>query len=330
MTTRFDIIQPDLSRLRSQLMVSDLKTKDNPTFQVIDQLIAAISRIQELINEDVDVINNLITNPSNNVVGYPYFGEVLDNDLDSFIPGPTGPIGSKGEIGPIGLPGIDGNDGEDSLIPGPIGLTGLSGSIGPTGETGSIGSPGLDGLDGEDSFIPGPVGLSGATGPTGSTGATGLAGLAGLPGLDGLDGEDGIPNPVALPPVIDGVWTDVPYASGNFTGSSGTWTVDLGDQTTYAFMRIGKTLWITFRIESTSVSGSPAVLQITLPNSMVAKKTIEVPYSFNNNNTGWTIGTVNVIAGQTIIRCLRDSSGTPWSDATNLTGVIGTLVFEIQ
>lgn len=45
--------QPDLSNLRAQLLVSGLQQKDNPTYQVIDGLIAATTRIQEIVNEDI-------------------------------------------------------------------------------------------------------------------------------------------------------------------------------------------------------------------------------------------------------------------------------------
>lgn len=44
------VVKVDLNRLLAQLMVSDIKTKDNPTFQVISQLIKWAQSFQTEVN----------------------------------------------------------------------------------------------------------------------------------------------------------------------------------------------------------------------------------------------------------------------------------------
>ena len=55
-------IQPKLDRLKSQLLTSGLQIKDNPLFQVINQLIDSTRQLQDSFEEDILTINNNITN----------------------------------------------------------------------------------------------------------------------------------------------------------------------------------------------------------------------------------------------------------------------------
>ncbi len=54
MPFRPDPVQPDLTRLKSNLLTSGLQSKDNPLFQVINGLIDETSRLQKIITGDVN------------------------------------------------------------------------------------------------------------------------------------------------------------------------------------------------------------------------------------------------------------------------------------
>lgn len=120
--------QPDLTRLKATLVTSGLQTRDNPTYQVINQLIDATKQLQDNVNASIANITSIITNSiiNNN--------ENINQNLSGLIAG------------------LDREESvyNDFSIPGPKGDTGLTGS---TGITGSNGNHGIDGIDGENTEI---------------------------------------------------------------------------------------------------------------------------------------------------------------------------------
>jgi hypothetical protein len=80
--------QPDLNRLKSQLLTTGLSNKDNPLFQVINQLIGAVKQLQDAFLAQIAAISSSISNISNVSI-----------------------IGS----GPPGMDGMDGIDGMDGF-----------------------------------------------------------------------------------------------------------------------------------------------------------------------------------------------------------------------
>lgn len=149
---------PQLDRLKSQLLTSGLSAKDNPLYQVINQLIDALRQSLTITKELQDQLAELVpvgpvpppVPPTVLSSGGSSDNELIDTELFS-IPGPPGPRGRDGLMGPMGLDGLDGED--SILIQGPRGPIGIPGIIGPMG---------LDGEDGLDSFIPGPQGEAGS------------------------------------------------------------------------------------------------------------------------------------------------------------------------
>lgn len=211
-----------IDRLKSQLLTSGLQRKDNPLFQVINQLIDAV--------RDSLVATNALTGSGGGgggITGATYLTSdseiatlpasrqviagagIQFNDspngrrvISTALPlgGERGEDGEDGLIGPQGLQGptgpqgsnatsifyaYDGEDGVDGL-PGITGPQGFTGSIGPQGMPGMAGIDGLDGESGEE-------GIQGATGNIGPTGIQGIQGFSGIPGIDGIDGIDGLP-----------------------------------------------------------------------------------------------------------------------------------------
>src|SRR5262245_58864244 len=52
-----------------------------------------------------------------------------------------------------------------------------------------------------------------------------------------------------------GSWTTISYSSGNFSSSSGTFTVDSGDQVIYKYLVLGKLLYLQVQLQTTSTTG---------------------------------------------------------------------------
>jgi hypothetical protein len=128
----------DLSRLKSQLAISGLQSKDLPLFQIINQLIGLVEKFLNI--------------PPNSILGGGGSG------LTTII-NPTQIIMMDG------IPGEDGNDGIGT--PGINGI-GTPGSPGQSGVGVYYGIPFFYGEDGEDGVgIPGPVGQNGSPGTAG-------------------------------------------------------------------------------------------------------------------------------------------------------------------
>lgn len=134
--------------------------------------------------------------------------------------------------------------------------------------------------------------------------------------------------------VAMGEWTAVAHDAANFTASgSMTWTVEAADQVSFGYMIIGKTMFVRFTLNGTSVGGTVSTeLRIRIPAGGVAaaaggSPTIGAIRSFDNGTD--TVGFCGVVAGATYIRCWRGGF-TNWALSTNNTSVQGTAMFEID
>jgi hypothetical protein len=154
-------------RLLNQLNNTGLQNKDNPTYQVIKEIIRGIKDLEFVISSlgGTTVTNEFITQILGDVSGGDSGGE---DGLS--IPGPVGPSGAAGAIGPEGPPfpafyTLDGTNGEDGIgIPGPVGPTGATGNTGPEGQPFPSFIP-YDGNDGEDGLMfPSPPSSGGSGG----------------------------------------------------------------------------------------------------------------------------------------------------------------------
>lgn len=127
-----------------------------------------------------------------------------------------------------------------------------------------------------------------------------------------------------------GQWTAVSYDAGNFTSSSGSWTVEEADVTTYSYMIMGKTMYLQWRIVSTTVAGTPGGLRIAIPASKTAAKAVEIIGLVNDNGGGNAAGLISIAASGTYVTLYKDFVPNVWSNSTNATNVFGNIVFEIN
>ena len=126
-----------------------------------------------------------------------------------------------------------------------------------------------------------------------------------------------------------GEWISVTYSAGNFTANgSMTWTVDSGDQQTYAYMLVGKTMILAFSIVTTTVGGvANNRLQLAIPGGFSAKNEAWVPYRLTNPAAASSF--CRVSASATIVELFRDASAGNWTLGTDDTNVMGTITFEV-
>lgn len=127
-----------------------------------------------------------------------------------------------------------------------------------------------------------------------------------------------------------GTWTPVPFLAANFTASGTmTWTLAAGDQTTLAYVLMGKLLIVAFTIVTASVGGVVGpTLKIAIPGGLVAARAMTKTVWVNDNGTK-AIGVARVTAGGRTID-IEKVDGSNWTAAANTTGVEGQIAFEVE
>jgi len=126
-------------------------------------------------------------------------------------------------------------------------------------------------------------------------------------------------------------WTTPPFNAGNFTASgSMIWTVEAGDVTTYQSMIIGKTMWVNFCINTSTVGGTLSdILSIKIPLGKVSKEVVITKVGYLDDSGTLKEGRVKVSSGGTVLSIYLYVGGN-FAASTNGTHVIGQIFFEIQ
>lgn len=130
--------------------------------------------------------------------------------------------------------------------------------------------------------------------------------------------------PVSVP------WTQVPYSAGLFTGMAPmTWTVEAGDVANYAYTVLGKTMYVTFALQTTTVGGTlGSILQIQLPGIYTAMFRSDGSLYYQDNGVSG-VGIVQVLQGGNVLRLIK-AGVLNWAAATNNTFVSGTLILPVN
>ena len=133
-------------------------------------------------------------------------------------------------------------------------------------------------------------------------------------------------------PIGMGFWIKPAYNAGNFTGSgSMTWTVEVGDVTTYQASLIGKTMTVVWKLDATSVGGTPSTgLYILVPGGYAAKTAAFAPAYVVDNGGAAVWSSAHIAAGQSVIGIDKTLAGGNWSASTNATYIYGEITFEVH
>jgi hypothetical protein len=130
-----------------------------------------------------------------------------------------------------------------------------------------------------------------------------------------------------------GVWTDVAFNAANFT-ASGTmaWTVASGDQNTYTYMLIGNTMFLSFKIStSTVVAPLSTTLRLAIPGGYVVATDYTTSGGLDYNQGAWLKGCCEVASGEAYVRLFTQGFGSAnWAASTDLTYLQGQIIFEVM
>lgn len=130
-----------------------------------------------------------------------------------------------------------------------------------------------------------------------------------------------------------GTWTDVSFDASMFTANgSMVWTVGASNVDTFAWMKIGPTMWVNLYLTGTTVSGvANDTLSITIPGGYMARK---------NTRSNWFVrdaGTImpafgGVLAGGSTIAVQQWTAGAVTNFTVGggpTTQVRGVLQFDV-
>lgn len=130
-----------------------------------------------------------------------------------------------------------------------------------------------------------------------------------------------------------GSWITPTFAAGDYTASSGTWTVDSADITStgsVAYFLNGRQLTVALAVENTDVSATPTQLRRVIPGGFTAAKTwSSAGYGTDAGGTREGIVWGVSAAGTIVVAELLDATAwaTTSSDNTNIHYVA---TFEVQ
>src|SRR3990170_2282672 len=85
---------------------------------------------------------------------------------------------------------------------------------------------------------------------------------------------------------IVGQWKSVPFATSNFLASGAAaprWILTSGDQTTYRYKELGKSMILQFSLQSTTVSGVAFSLKLKVPNGRTVRDGYVSPIVVGDN-----------------------------------------------
>jgi hypothetical protein len=132
--------------------------------------------------------------------------------------------------------------------------------------------------------------------------------------------------------VAIGVWTDVAFDANNFTANGTmTWTVASGDQNTYRYMLIGNTMFLSFKISTSSVTAPlNTQLRIAIPGGFTVASGYTTSGGLDYNQGAWLKGCCEVASGEAYVRLFTAGFGSAnWAASVVLTYLQGQIIFEV-
>ena len=123
-------------------------------------------------------------------------------------------------------------------------------------------------------------------------------------------------------------WHEVPFAAGNFTANTGTWTVASADQQLFRYSKLGQLMVVSFFLEDTTTgSGMGNELRITLPKGLAASATAFTgPLTIRGSVD--TEGYITT-GGTTKLYCYRTDHAAWPSSITNNLDIRGMIALDV-
>lgn len=122
--------------------------------------------------------------------------------------------------------------------------------------------------------------------------------------------------------------TNVAHAGGNFTTPSGSITIASGDQETFRYHRVGKSLFVQLSIATGTITGTPAYISVVIPGSYTAASINQYGMHWYQDNATNDCGPVIIPSGGTTMRFYTRTQA-EWQAQTDLLYIRASLRFEV-
>lgn len=119
------------------------------------------------------------------------------------------------------------------------------------------------------------------------------------------------------------------FSAGDYTADTGSWTVAAGDVATMAYQQRGKSVWVAYTLNTTTLASTPNILRIAIPGGFTATATTYGGLQRFVDNGAAAVGFNRVNASGTKIENGRQD-GAAFSNATDATYIFGELIFEVN
>jgi hypothetical protein len=119
----------------------------------------------------------------------------------------------------------------------------------------------------------------------------------------------------------------VTFSAGDYTASSGNWTLTSPDQVNLSYAMEGRKMTLAFQLQNTSVSATPTNLRIAIPGGRTVDIETEAPLSRLSDNGTLVTGIAFANPGVTYISIYHTNIATTFATSTNATDVKGQIVF---
>ena len=123
-----------------------------------------------------------------------------------------------------------------------------------------------------------------------------------------------------------GAWITPTFAAGDYTATSGTWTVESADVSTFTHRLVGRTMNVIWNIGTFSVSANPSSLLRVIPGGFTSTGNQPGTCMVADNGETRELG-VWVALGTSMYFQLGDN--TAWAITTNGGGTFGSAAFQI-
>jgi hypothetical protein len=129
-----------------------------------------------------------------------------------------------------------------------------------------------------------------------------------------------------------GEWTAPAFDAASFSADAGSWVVDAGDVTTFAYTLVGKTMTINFFLGSTTITSASANLRLKIPADFRAKRRATALGNARNAGGVATNLTMQVLPAVGEVFLFRGNLGSlgDWQASTNDNDLTGSITFEIE
>tara|TARA_Y100000310_G_scaffold32306_1_gene30644 strand:+ start:2386 stop:2907 length:522 start_codon:yes stop_codon:yes gene_type:complete len=127
------------------------------------------------------------------------------------------------------------------------------------------------------------------------------------------------------------LWQSVPYASGLFSASAGTWTVASSDLTSYRYVLADRVLIAAFQIENSTTSGGMGTdLYLMTPRNVSAQSASDTGFCITAGNTTEVAQLSTRSGSDATSFALTRVDGSSWpSSVTDDLDIRGMIVVEI-